>query len=229
MLLIGPRHSDLSSATSRICHKLQRVCVDTSVGNRAFESDNQLSNSKTFFEQNKNSENSFRMSEFVKQSTNINSGADNVDWIVDVNYLSSFTSKVELPFPSHTKSIIFIGKHFLFRQNFLFERKLKHRIEMVGTKLRTGQWSGINSTACRGVKKGRCLNKGLGATCNGISTVRMWSTQEMKNHINVLELLAIKLAMQTFWKTLKHKAIDLQVDNGAALAYLLKMGWGPRI
>ena len=33
---------------------------------------------------------------------------------------------------------------------------------MVGTKLRTVQWSGINSTACRGVNTDRCLNKGLG-------------------------------------------------------------------
>ena len=30
---------------------------------------------------------------------------------------------------------------------------------MVGTKLRTVQWSGINSTACRGVNTDRCLNK----------------------------------------------------------------------
>ena len=51
----------------------------------------------------------------------------------------------------------------------------------------------------------------------------MWSAQEMKNHINVLELLAIKLAIQTFSKTLKHKAIHLQVDNMVALTYLLKM------
>ena len=36
------------------------------------------------------------MSEFVKQSTNINSGFDKVDWLVD--YPSSFTSKVELSF-----------------------------------------------------------------------------------------------------------------------------------
>ena len=56
--------------------------------------------------------------------------------------------------------------------------------------------------------------------CNGISTGGMWSAQEMKNHIYVLELLAIKLAIQT----LKHKAIHLQVDNMVALTYLLKMG-----
>ena len=33
---------------------------------------------------------------------------------------------------------------------------------MVGTKLRTVQWSGINSTASGGVNTDRCLNKGLG-------------------------------------------------------------------
>ena len=50
-----------------------------------FGPDNQLCHSRTFFKQNKNSESSFRMSEFVKESTNINSGVDKVDWLVDVN------------------------------------------------------------------------------------------------------------------------------------------------
>ena len=91
------------------------------------------------------------MSEVVKQSTNVNSGVDKVDWLVDLNYSSSFisNSKVEWLFP----------------------------------------------------------------TCIGTSTGGMWSAQEMKNHINVLELLAIKLTIKTSWKTLKHKAIHLQVDN----------------
>ena len=52
----------------------------------------------------------------------------------------------------------------------------------------------------------------------------MWSAQEMKNHFNVLELLAIILAIQTFLKILKHEAIHTQVDNIVALTYLLKMG-----
>ena len=116
------RHSNLPSATSRICHKLEKVCVDTSAGNRVFGPDNQLCHPGTFFKQNKNSESSFRMSEFVKQSTNINSG---VDMIVNVNYSSSFTSKVKLSFPSNATNIIFIGKPFLFRQ-ICFERKLKN-------------------------------------------------------------------------------------------------------
>ena len=49
----------------------------------------------------------------------------------------------------------------------------------------------------------------------------------MKNHVNVLELLPIKLAIQTFSKTLTHKAIHLQVNNMVTLTYLFKMGGYP--
>ena len=49
-----------------------------------------------------------------------------------------------------------------YLEKIVFERKLKIRTEMAGTKLRTVQWSGINSIACRGVNIGRCLSKGLG-------------------------------------------------------------------
>ena len=51
-----------------------------------------------YFKQNENTESSFRMSEFVAQSTNINSGVDNSDCHVEVNHSSSFTSKVNCGF-----------------------------------------------------------------------------------------------------------------------------------
>ena len=89
------RHSYHPSATSRICHKLENVCgVDNSAGIRVLGPDIlELSLNKT---KQKKLESSFRMSEFLKQPININSGVDKVDWLVDVNYSSSFTSKVEL-------------------------------------------------------------------------------------------------------------------------------------
>ena len=96
---------------------------------------------------------------------------------------------------------------------------------MVGTKLRTVQWSGITSTACGGANTDKCLNKGLGVGGRGGGDMQwnlnrgMWSAQEMKNHINILELLALKLAIQTFSKALKLKSIHLQVDNMVALTY----------
>ena len=106
----------------------------------------------------KNSESGFIIPEFIKQSTNISSGVDQVDWFVDVNYSNSFTNKVELSFSSNTTNISFIGKPFLFRQN-CFEQKLKNQTEMVGTKLRAVQWSNINLTVCRGVNTDRHFNK----------------------------------------------------------------------
>ena len=52
----------------------------------------------------------------------------------------------------------------------------------------------------------------------------MWSVQEMKYNISILELLAVKLAILTFTKYRDVKAIHLQVDNVVALTYLKKMG-----
>ena len=63
-----------------------------------------------------------------------------------------------------------------------------------------------------------------GATCNGISTGAMWSAQEMKYHIIILDLLAVKLSIQTFTKCRDVKAIPVQVGDIAALTYLMKMG-----
>ena len=60
------RHSNLPSAASRICHKLEKVCVDTIAASRFFGPDNQLCHSRAFIKQNKNLESSFRKSEFVK-------------------------------------------------------------------------------------------------------------------------------------------------------------------
>ena len=70
----------------------------------------------------------------------------------------------------------------------------------------------------------RCLNKRLGTYCKGVSTGGKWSKEEKHFHINVLELLALKIAILTFTKNLSHLIIHFQVDNKVALAYLLKMG-----
>ena len=51
-----------------------------------------------------------------------------------------------------------------------------------------------------------------------------WSCQEKKKHINVLELIAVKLAILTFTKGKLVTAIHLQIDKMAALSFLEKMG-----
>ena len=66
--------------------------------------------------------------------------------------------------------------------------------------------------------------QGWGAACQETSTRGSWSASEKMKHINVLELIAVKLAIQTFTKLRKVKAIHLQIDNMTALSYLLKIG-----
>ena len=43
-------------------------------------------------------------------------------------------------------------------------------------------------------------------------------------HINELELLAFKLALETFLKAQEIKSLHIQMDNAVALTCFLKMG-----
>ena len=67
-----------------------------------------------------------------------------------------------------------------------------------------------------------------GAALQGKSIGGTWSFQERKWYINELELLAVKLALQTFLKSQNFTSIHIQMDNIVALTYLKKMG-EPRI
>ena len=65
---------------------------------------------------------------------------------------------------------------------------------------------------------------GWGAVCNRVQTSRQWSEEERTLHINVVEILAINLALFFFTKRKRLKSILIQIDNKAALSYVLKMG-----
>ena len=58
----------------------------------------------------------------------------------------------------------------------------------------------------------------------GVRTGGYWSREERVLHINVLEMIAIKLAFLSLHKMMNFRSVHLQVDNITALSYLLKMG-----
>ena len=60
--------------------------------------------------------------------------------------------------------------------------------------------------------------------CQRTTTRETWSYQEMTKHINVLELIAVKLAILTFTRRKSITPIYLQIDNITALSYLVKLG-----
>ena len=65
---------------------------------------------------------------------------------------------------------------------------------------------------------------GWGAALQGKSIGGIWSFQERKCHINEFELLAVKLALQTFFKRQNFTSIHIQTGSIVALTYLKKMG-----
>ena len=65
--------------------------------------------------------------------------------------------------------------------------------------------------------------KWFGTVCKGVRTESVLSKEKRLLHINVLELLEIKLALLTFTKSGSIKSIHFQIDNKAAISYLLKM------
>ena len=65
--------------------------------------------------------------------------------------------------------------------------------------------------------------KDLGAVWEGLKTGRTWTQQKRRMYINKLELLALKLALETFLKAQEIESLHIQEDNIVALTYLLKM------
>ena len=63
-----------------------------------------------------------------------------------------------------------------------------------------------------------------GAVWEGMKTGGTWTEQERRVHIKELELLALKLALETFLKAQEIKSLYIQMDNIMALTYFLKMG-----
>ncbi len=68
-------------------------------------------------------------------------------------------------------------------------------------------------------------NKGWGGHIeNGASTGGDWSATEMKDHINVLELKAAFLTLQSFCSAMSNVYIKLMLDNTTAIACINKFG-----
>ena len=85
------------------------------------------------------------------------------------------------------------------------------------------QWSNLFQLNSQVIIQTDTSLTGWEAVCNGVQTSGKWSEEERTLHINVLELLAIKLALLSFTMGEKVKAIHYQIEDKVALSYLLKM------
>ena len=67
---------------------------------------------------------------------------------------------------------------------------------------------------------------GWGASIEGMATGGLWSVQEWRHHINVLELTAGSFAVKTFARNAKGLHVHLRMDNTTAVDYVNHLG-GP--
>lgn len=65
---------------------------------------------------------------------------------------------------------------------------------------------------------------GWGCEFQGTPTGGSWSSVEAQNHINYLEMLAIKLGLKCFEDKVRHQHVKLMVDNMTAVTILNNMG-----
>ena len=70
------------------------------------------------------------------------------------------------------------------------------------------------------------LPKRVGGVLSESVSRGQWSLQKSNLHINVVELLAIKLALLTFSKMLNLESVHFQINNMSALSCLMKKGGG---
>ena len=66
--------------------------------------------------------------------------------------------------------------------------------------------------------------KGWGAECNGETTGGMWTLEESRLHINLLELKAALFAVKPFCKDIHHSSILIRSDNSTTVAHINHMG-----
>lgn len=65
---------------------------------------------------------------------------------------------------------------------------------------------------------------GWGASCSGQTASGQWTYDELKEHINFLELTAAFFGLKVFARNLRNCEILLRIDNSTAISYINRMG-----
>ena len=131
---------------------------------------------------------------------------------VIIHYTSSGTCKDSVKISSTTTNYVSKGK----MNSYNIKHQVKNRINLVDRELEVLQWPNFFSIEPTNDYSTDASLTGWGSSLQRGSNIRTTL------HINVLELLAIKLALFSFTNVKRVKAIHVQIDK-AALSYLLKM------
>ena len=219
----GKRHHHLSFATPGLCNKSGKIPDDTDQANRihrdtsGFREDDCITSTRQSGEINQQVSNS------SGTAKNDSSRVDQTNRKNVLCHTSSGTSQTPTQvFTVATDKRVAIERVLQYKNNP--EQKIITGNYMVEEKSCNVQWETTECVASGYDNPDRCLDGRLVAHCQGIAIGGKWSKQESYKYINILEMIAVKLALLTFMKTRKVTSVHFQIDNIVALTYVIKMG-----
>ena len=116
------------------------------------------------------------------------------------------------------KVLVTITNSGIERNKFLSnQNKIKltstGRAEVVEGEFTSSKWETTGNRNVTINHPNRCFQNRLGAVCQGTATGGTWSYQKRAKNINVLELIAVKLAILTYTRGKLVTTIHLKIDN----------------
>lgn len=139
------------------------------------------------------------------------------------------TVQAVLPAPLHYRSLQLL-KNRAFARTQSFETSLvisrEAKDELRWWIKEVTRWNGrpVALTNPRMVIETDASLLGWGARCKGQSTGGMWTMEERRAHINLLELLGGTFAVKALAQNVRDAHIKLRMDNQSAVAYINHMG-----
>ena len=210
-------HIDFSVAESRLCNKSAEICAGALAKDRVSRSGNRLGENDINIATGKSKQIEIEMSKAYFKTLNDIMGSNQPFRFYLLNSTGSATSYA-------TDQVFTTTANRSYKKQFLLpvcntsEPRFYSRTAMVVQQPGDLQWQTNCVSNLQKSNTIRCLQEGLVAYYQEVSTGGQWSLQESKLHINVLEVLAIKLAFLTFPKMLDLKSIHFQVENMSALS-----------
>ena len=186
---------DFSTAESRLCNKSAEICSGALAKDRVSRSGNRLSENGINTTTGKSKKIETEMPKAYFKPQNDTMGSERPFRFSLLNSTDSATSYA-------TNQVFTTAANSSYKKNPSYQSAMYLNQD----SLQELQWWFNNQEICNGKlivsnlqnsDTIRCLQKGLGAYCQKVSIGGQWSLQESSLHINVLELLAIKLAFLT--------------------------------
>ena len=219
----GSGHCDIPPSKPGISDKCKEVNSDSLSFSSILGNDDKLCRNETVFASGENRQNHKSMRVTAPTRNCLGPGANKTNRKALLHGLSSDACSSSLQISSGSANSGISQPGFLQHTSETIQGG-KGRVNLVEKQSLSEQWEYPSFQSPRNGDQNRCLEEGVGAASNGLSTGGPWSIEESGLHINIQELEAIRLGILTFTLKKKVKSIHIKTDNMTALSYLIKKG-----